>query len=104
MDDWWNLLVTESDEILGELARFLRVPCGNAEHDSRADQGIICIERELLGRLVRREWVKWAKEQPNAKSSWLLSWTELSESEREVDRRIGYACKIFLTTWQSGSG
>ena len=45
--------------------------------------------REALGRMVRDEWVKWAREQPNPKPSWLLPWEELTEPEREVDRRIG---------------
>ena len=39
--------------------------------------------------MVRDEWVKWAREQPNPKPSWLLPWEELTEPEREVDRRIG---------------
>jgi hypothetical protein len=45
--------------------------------------------REFLGQLVRMEWVKWAREQPNPKPSWLTPWHELTEPEREVDRRIG---------------
>ncbi len=47
--------------------------------------------REFLGKLVRAEWVKWAREQPSPKPSWLQSWDELTEPEREVDRRIGEA-------------
>lgn len=46
-------------------------------------------KRELLGRLVREEWVAWAKSQPSPKPSWLLPWEDLSEADREVDRRIG---------------
>ena len=37
------------------------------------------------------EWVKWALEQPSPKPSWLSPWKELTEPEREVDRRIGEA-------------
>jgi hypothetical protein len=44
---------------------------------------------EMLGQAVREEWVKWAKEQPNPKPSWLVPWEGLSEADREVDRRIG---------------
>jgi hypothetical protein len=47
------------------------------------------IEREALGRLVREVWIEWAREQPNPKPSWLVPWDELSERDREVDRRIG---------------
>jgi hypothetical protein len=45
--------------------------------------------REFLGQIVRMEWVKWAREQPNPKPSWLTPWRDLTEPEREVDRRIG---------------
>jgi len=47
------------------------------------------LDREQLGRMVREIWVKWAREQPNPKPSWLKPWEELSEPDREVDRRIG---------------
>lgn len=46
-------------------------------------------ERERFGRIVRDEWVMWAREQPNPKPSWLVPWEGLSEPDREVDRRIG---------------
>lgn len=46
-------------------------------------------DREALGRLVRKVWIGWASEQPNPKPSWLVSWEDLSEPDREVDRRIG---------------
>jgi hypothetical protein len=49
------------------------------------------VDREQLGRLVRRVWVSWAREQPDPKPSWLLDWDDLDESLREVDRRIGEA-------------
>ena len=45
-------------------------------------------DRESGGKLVCRIWLKWAWEQPHPKSSWLLRWNDLSESEKEVDRRI----------------
>lgn len=45
--------------------------------------------REFLGKLVRAEWMVWAVEQPSPKPSWLTPWDELTEPEREVDRRIG---------------
>lgn len=45
--------------------------------------------REYLGRLVRKEWIKWAREQPSPKASWLVPWEGLSEPDKEVDRRIG---------------
>lgn len=50
------------------------------------------LDREALGRVVREEWIAWAKEQAqirNVKSTWLTPWEELSEPDKEVDRRIG---------------
>lgn len=47
------------------------------------------VDRDKLGRLVREVWIKWAKEQPVAKSSWIVAYDQLSECEKEVDRRIG---------------
>ncbi len=64
-------------------ARALLAERGSAAPDSDL--------REFLGKLVRAEWVKWAREQPSPKPSWLQSWDELTEPEREVDRRIGEA-------------
>lgn len=46
-------------------------------------------DREFLGRLVRKVWIDWAREQPSPKPSWLVPWDGLSEPDREVDRRIG---------------
>ena len=46
-------------------------------------------DRESLGRMVRAEWIAWAREQPTPKASWLVPWEQLSEPDREVDRRIG---------------
>ena len=51
-------------------------------------------DRESLGKRVRAIWIAWAKEQPTSKASWLKPWDELTEPEREVDRRIG------ATIWQ----
>jgi hypothetical protein len=48
-------------------------------------------DREKLGRAVRAVWMAWAREQPNPKPSWLVPWEELSEPDKEVDRRIGEA-------------
>lgn len=46
-------------------------------------------DRDTLGRLVRGTWVEWAREQPEAKPSWLVPWEGLPEADREADRRIG---------------
>jgi hypothetical protein len=47
------------------------------------------ISRERLGIIVRILFMKWAESQPTPKPSWLVPWTQLSEEEREIDRRIG---------------
>ncbi len=48
-------------------------------------------DRERLGRVAREAWIKWARQQPEPKASWLVPWDGLSEPEREVDRQIGEA-------------
>jgi hypothetical protein len=52
-------------------------------------------QREFVGKLVRRVWVGWAKEQPNPKPSWLVPYEELPEPDKEVDRRIGETVAMF---------
>lgn len=47
--------------------------------------------RAFLGKIVRTVWIEWAKEQSDPKPSWLLSWGEISDADREVDMRIGEA-------------
>ena len=44
---------------------------------------------DSLGRIVREVWIAWAKEQPTPKPSWLVPYDQLSEPDKEVDRRIG---------------
>lgn len=57
--------------------------------------------REELGRHVRKIWIDWARQQPSPKPSWLLSWEELSEPDREVDRRIG--TELYeMGAWEQG--
>lgn len=46
---------------------------------------------ELLGMAVRAVWVAWALRQPDRKPSWLFGWDQLSEADRDVNRRIGLA-------------
>ncbi len=48
-------------------------------------------DREPYGRIVRETWVGWAKEQDEPKASWLLSWEDLDDGQRKVDKRIGSA-------------
>jgi hypothetical protein len=47
--------------------------------------------RDALGRQVREAWVEWAREQPLIKPSWVVPYDELSEPDKEADRRIGDA-------------
>lgn len=48
-------------------------------------------DRDQLGRFVREAWVRWAQTQPNPKPSWLVSYDELDEPDKEADRQIGEA-------------
>lgn len=46
-------------------------------------------EREVLGALVRELWIECAKTLPNPKPSHLVTWADLDEWNKEVDRKIG---------------
>src|SRR5436305_1783094 len=66
-------------------------------HAAREDEpeqsplALLGLDREQLGQLVRETWIAWANEQPTPKASWLISWNNLAEPDKEVDRRIGEA-------------
>ncbi len=59
--------------------------------------------REQLGRLVREQWVRWALEHPEPKPSWLLPYEQLTESDKEADRRIGEGLLKAFLKWIQGS-
>jgi hypothetical protein len=66
-------------------------------------EGVPVTEEELkerVGKFVREIWVEWAQEQPDPKPSWLKPWEELTEPEKEVDRRIGF--NLFCAGSQAG--
>ncbi|TLX17090.1 hypothetical protein [Rhizobium sp. MHM7A] len=46
-------------------------------------------DRDVLGRMVREAWVRWAETQPNPKPSWLVPYEALDEADKEADRQIG---------------
>ena len=71
-----------ADMIVSALNAFLPVPL---------QPGDPAEPREAVGALVRQIWVEWAREQPDPKPSWLLSWEQLDAGQREVDMRIGTA-------------
>lgn len=54
------------------------------------------INREHLGEIVRLAWIEWAQEQPNPKPSWLIPYQELSEPDKEANRRIGESIANFV--------
>lgn len=60
-------------------------------------------DRDALGRLVRRAWVEWAREQPNVRPSWLVPWEELAEADREADRRIGEVIYAYVVAGPTAS-
>lgn len=45
--------------------------------------------REELGKRVRQIWVDYCREIGDTKPAHLAPWEELSETDKEVDRRIG---------------
>lgn len=53
-------------------------------------------DRETLGRFVRKVWVEYYKEIGGEKPSHLAPWEEISEEDREADRRIGEELGVLL--------
>lgn len=51
-------------------------------------------ERDRLGRLVRETWVAYCLETGNTKPSHIAPWEELSEWDKEADRRIADAIML----------
>lgn len=49
---------------------------------------MIANNREEGGRLVREAWIKWALTTHFPKPTWLVSWEDLPEPDREADRCI----------------
>lgn len=49
------------------------------------------MDREQLGRLVRQVWTAYCLETGDLKPSHVALWEEITEWDREVDRRIGEA-------------
>jgi hypothetical protein len=52
---------------------------------------LLPLDRDQLGRIVREAWIGWANAQPAPKPSWLVPYDQLSETDKEADRRIGEA-------------
>lgn len=52
--------------------------------------------RDVLGRIVRHAWVRWARRQPSPKQSWLVPYDELSENDKEADRQIGESLALYV--------
>jgi hypothetical protein len=62
-----------------------------SEDVQNADYVPPVVRREERGRRVREVWIEWARDQPNPKPSWLVPYDDLSETDKEADRRIGSA-------------
>lgn len=66
---------------------------GKSDRDSlglrTCEYGLGDALRDKLGRAVRDVWVAYARTQPNPKPHHLLSFDELDEQNKEVDRLIG---------------
>lgn len=57
------------------------------------------MNREELGKIVRQTWIDYCVSIGDTKPSHLIPWDELSEIDREADRRIGEA--LFRTVLNS---
>ena len=103
-DVWMDVAATKDAPAwsgLGKRERWLCLACGGEftrtsydlqrENERLKAERASSLDRDFLGSVVRKAWTEWAKEQDHAKSSWLLSWEELPESDKEADRCIGEA-------------
>lgn len=88
-NDDLDVLSTRAAQCMGSTVEIDRVDLAALVAEVRASRTLTAPERDDLGRIVRDEWMAWAREQPNPKPSWLVEWDRLSEPDREVDRRIG---------------
>lgn len=55
--------------------------------------------REHLGKIVREAWVAYCVETGDTKPSHIAPWDDLSEWDKEADRRIGDAVSRALAEW-----
>ena len=55
-------------------------------------------DRDALGRIVRESWVSYCVETGDTKPSHVAPWEDLSDWDKEADRRIGEAVAAFLRT------
>jgi len=78
-EDWRRVADTVIEMLRG--ASLPKSPALDPEHPYT--------DRDAMGRIVREVWIAWARQQSNPKPHWLLSYNQLSEQDREVDRRIG---------------
>lgn len=65
------------------------IPVGNGPASTSDPSGEGQLFRNWLGKEVREAWIKWAKTQPDPKSSWLDPYEFLNECDKEADRQIG---------------
>jgi len=68
------------------------------------DEAILAVagvHPDELGRVLRRRWEAWAREQPDigGHPSWIRPWRALSEREREVDMVM--AVEQFCAGWRA---
>lgn len=83
-------------EALGALARAV---------DSTADpKPGPAPDPDELGRIVREEWVAWAKRQPNNFQHWLAAWEDYPEASRDLARRTGERLFAVGAAWASAPG
>lgn len=57
------------------------------------------MSREDVGKLVRQTWIDYCREIGDTKPSHLAPWEELSEQDKEADRRIGDAVVNAYKKW-----
>lgn len=89
----------DNPEFSQELKRWIAIEAYRALLPTAKAYNLLPIsqfDREQLGRLVREAWVAYCREIGDDKPSHIAPWEELSEVDKEADRRIGIAIAEYV--------
>lgn len=83
---------------VADLSHTIHFADGMDDEESPATRPVqgVTPARDMLGRVVREAWVRWARTQPNPKPTWLVPYDDLAEPDKEADRQIGEAVAAAL--------
>lgn len=81
-------LKEDVDKLASAIEQFMEIYSPVRPTNKKPELISVALNREDGGRLVRDAWIRWARQQPNPKPSWLVEWDDLPEADKEADRCI----------------